>query len=212
MCAVPILYATTEGQTRRIAERIADQIRKHGLESRAIAVVSDEAAHLEWEHVVGAALGASLHLQKHQAEAVAFARVHGKELSAVPSLFFSVSLSAASQRPEEVEAARRIAREFAMETAWEPSRIVSVAGMLAYRQYNWLVRLILRYIAWKEGASTDTSRDHEYTDWAQVERLADDLAYQIRRREIFPRGEESFALSLQEHSEITEQHRRQHAA
>jgi menaquinone-dependent protoporphyrinogen IX oxidase len=33
MCDVPIFYATSEGQTRRIAERIAQQVRKHGLDS-----------------------------------------------------------------------------------------------------------------------------------------------------------------------------------
>jgi menaquinone-dependent protoporphyrinogen IX oxidase len=28
MCDVPVFYATTEGQIRRIADRIADQIRR----------------------------------------------------------------------------------------------------------------------------------------------------------------------------------------
>ena len=83
--------------------------------------------------------------------------------------------------------------KFTADTGWTPARIATVAGRLAYTQYNWLVRLMMRRIARKEGGATDTSRDHEYTDWAQVERLADQLAYEVRRHEIFPRGEESFA-------------------
>jgi menaquinone-dependent protoporphyrinogen oxidase len=192
MCELPVFYATTEGQTRRIAERVAEQVRKHGLNSRAIAIISEEASHIDWRRVRGAGLCASLHMQKHQAEAVAFARVHRQGLSAIPSLFISISLAAASKRATEVEAAQRIAQKFATDTGWQPSRIASVAGRLAYTQYNWFVRMFMRRIASKEGGSTDTSRDHEYTDWVEVERLADELAYHVRRREIFPAGEESF--------------------
>lgn len=180
MCDVPVFYATTEGQTRRIAEHIAEQIRKHGLDSRAVAIISEDASHTDWGRVRGAVLGASLHLQKHQAEAVAFARVHHAQLSAIPSLFFSVSLSAGSRRADGVEAASRVAEQFAADTGWQPSRIACVAGRLAYSQYNWLVRLVMRHIALKEGGSGDTSRDHEYTDWTQVDHLADDLALRVR--------------------------------
>ena len=192
MCEVPVFYATTEGQTRRIAERIAEQIRKHGLDSRAVAIISEEASHLDWTKVRGVAIGASLHIQKHQSEAIAFARVHHEHLSALPTLFFSVSLSAASKNPPEVAAAQQIADSFATTSGWLPTRTVSLAGRLAYTQYNWLLRRMMRRIARKEGASTDMTRDHEYTDWTLVQEVADELAYAIRRREIFPNDAESF--------------------
>jgi menaquinone-dependent protoporphyrinogen oxidase len=181
MCEVPVFYATTEGQTRRIAERLAQRLRAHELDSRAIAIISDEAAHIDWARVRGVAMGASLHMQRHQAEAVAFARVHHAALSAAPSLFFSVSLAAHSLRPSEIEAAQNIAVAFAANTGWQPTRIACVAGRLAYTQYHWLVRRLMRRIALTEGGSGDMSRDHEYTDWLQVERLADDLASRIER-------------------------------
>jgi menaquinone-dependent protoporphyrinogen oxidase len=186
MCEVPVFYATTEGQTRRIAERLADQIHRHGLDSRAVAIASEEAAQIDWSRVRGVAIGASLHLQRHQREAVRFARAHHEALSAIPALFVSVSLAAASTRAGEVAAARRLAEQFAADTGWTPARIATVAGRLAYTRYNWLVRFFMRRIAVKEGGSADTSRDHEYTDWEQVEQLADELAYEVRRREIFP--------------------------
>ena len=187
MCEVPVFYATREGQTRRIAERIADQIRRHGLDSRALPIISEEASQVDWTRVRGVAVGASLHMQRHQPEAVAFARAHHQALSALPSLFFSISLAAASVRASELDAARRIAEQFPSDTGWTPSRVASVAGRLAYTQYNWFVRFFMRRIAVKEGGSADTTRDHEYTNWEQVERLADELAYEVRRREIFPR-------------------------
>ena len=188
MCEVPVFYATREGQTRRIAKRIADRIRRHGLDSRAVPITSEEASQVDWGRVRGVALGASLHLHRHQPEALAFARAHRQALSALPSLFFSVSLAAASVRATEAEAARRIAEQFAAAAGWTPSQVASVAGRLAYTQYNWFVRMLMRRIAVKEGGSADTTRDHEYTNWEQVERLADELADAVRRRAAFPRG------------------------
>ena len=186
MCEVPIFYATTEGQTQRIAERIAQQIRKHGLDSRAVAIISQDASHIDWSKVRGVAVGASLHRGRHQGEAEVFAHLHCKDLSSLPSLFFSVSLAAASRNAGEIEAARDIAAAFAATTAWRPTRIATMAGRLAYTQYNWLLRRMMRRIARKEGASTDMTRDHEYADWTRVEEAADELAYAVRRREIFP--------------------------
>ena len=186
MCEVPVFYATTEGQTRRIAERLAEQLRKHGLDAQAIAVVSDDAQRVDWNRVRGVAVGASVHVQGHQKEAIAFAKQYHAQLSMVPSLFFSVCLAAASKNPSEVEAAQKIAEGFGRKSGWQPARIVAVAGRLAYTQYNWLMRRIMRRIAVKEGGSADMTRDHNYTDWEQVERLGNELAYEVRRREIFP--------------------------
>jgi menaquinone-dependent protoporphyrinogen oxidase len=136
MCNVPVFYATTEGHTRRIAEYLAHQMRQHGLDSQAIALTSPEAAHTEWDRVRGAVLAASIHIGKHQPEAVQFAHRHPRELSAVPSVFVSVSLAAASKNPAEVQAAHRLGDTFCAAAGWRPSEIASVAGCLAYTKYN----------------------------------------------------------------------------
>jgi menaquinone-dependent protoporphyrinogen oxidase len=173
---VPVLYATTEGSTRRIAERIAATLRERGLSSAAFDFASREAASMDWQQVEGVVLGASLYRGKYQPRAVEFARVHRDALNARPSAFFGVSLSAASRNPEEVEAARRLARGFAESAGWRPFRIESIAGTLAYTRYGFIIRFIMRWIARKEGAPTDTSRDHELTDWREVARFAQEVA------------------------------------
>jgi menaquinone-dependent protoporphyrinogen oxidase len=50
-------------------------------------------------------------------------------------------------------------------------------GALCYRQYGFLKRLMMkRIVRDKPGnLSTDTSRDHEYTDWDEVKRFAEDF-------------------------------------
>lgn len=182
-CEVPVFFATTEGQTRRIAERLAAAFHGHGIDSRAIDVADPDAALVDWTKVRGALVGASLHLDKHQKTVDRFVRAYASDLNAVPSAFFSVSLSAASKNEKEVDAAESLARAFPAARGWTPEMVVALAGRLAYREYGLLIRWVMKRIARKEGAPTDTSRDYELTDWMQVEQLARNMAQRIRARE-----------------------------
>src|SRR5687767_8996899 len=106
---VPVVFASSEGQTALIAIRLAAVLREHGLDSQAIDVSTTEAGAIDWTCVHGALVGASIHAGKHQKTAARFVQAHARHLNAVPSAFFSVSLSAASKNPDEVAAADRIA-------------------------------------------------------------------------------------------------------
>jgi menaquinone-dependent protoporphyrinogen oxidase len=178
---VLVLYATTEGQTRRIAERISATLRERSLASTAFDVGSADADSIDWSAVDGIVLGASLYKGKYQPRAVEFVRSHRDALNARPSAFFGVSLSAASRNPEEVEAALELARGFAEGAGWKPFRIASLAGALAYTRYGFFIRFIMRRIARKEGAPTDTSRDYELTDWEEVARFAHEVADEVMK-------------------------------
>jgi menaquinone-dependent protoporphyrinogen oxidase len=177
---IPVFYATSEGQTRRIAEQLAAILHDHGFDSRAIDMAEPDASAIDWTRVRGALVGASLHAGKHQKAADRFVRAHAAELNHVPSAFFSVSLSAASKNQAEVEAAERLARAFPEARGWTPGVIASLAGRLAYREYGFFIRFIMKRIARKEGAPTDTSRDYELTNWDEVEKLAGRMAAEAR--------------------------------
>jgi menaquinone-dependent protoporphyrinogen oxidase len=180
MFEVPVFYASTEGQTRRIAERMADRLRRRGLSSAAIDVGGAAAAMIEWRYVRGAMVGASLHAGRHQRQAATFVTSHRRELNERPSAFFSVSLAAASKQAEEVAAARAIAADFVTATRWHPDTAICLAGRLAYSQYGFVKRFFMKRIARKEGGPTDTSRDYEYTDWEAVDRFADAFAAKLQ--------------------------------
>jgi len=181
MNAVPVFYATTEGHTRLIAQQIASTLREQGLDSEARAL-ADDMPPVNWLDVRGVVLGASLHGGSHQKVAANFARHEARHLSARPSAFYSVSLSAGSRKPAEVDAARGLAAAFAKAAGWAPNRVACFAGKLAYSQYGFVKRQILRCIAWREGAPTDTRRDYEFTDWAAVRRFALDVAADVHEQ------------------------------
>jgi len=70
---------------------------------------------------------------------------------------------------------------FFKQTGWRPNQVKPVAGAIMYTRYNFLLRLIVKRIARKEGSPTDTSRDYEFTDWAGLDKFVEDFASEIRK-------------------------------
>jgi menaquinone-dependent protoporphyrinogen oxidase len=176
--AITVLYATREGQTAKIAERVATDLRAEGCTVALHDLRDKDVAVGDCSAVV---LAASVHLGKHEKEMVKFVSAHHDELARVPTLFLSVSMSEAGaemkDHPEEMRAkasenVRMTAEKFFTTTGFRPTRWFPVAGALRYSHYNFLVKFVMKRIAAAEGTSTDTSQDHEYTDWAALDAIA----------------------------------------
>jgi menaquinone-dependent protoporphyrinogen oxidase len=187
MKPILIVYATREGQTRRIAEHIAAEIRTRG---RTAEVVNARDAQTSGalSDCAAVVVAASVHAGKHEPEMIAFVREHRAVLESLPAAFLSVSMAEAgaeddSVSPEMRTQARSDVEEqisgFFDRTGWHPARVKPVAGALLYTKYNFLVRFMLKQIVKKKGGSTDTSRDHEYTDWAALDRFVGDLLHEL---------------------------------
>jgi len=131
MSELPVFFATTDGQTRRIAEALTAHARFLGVNSYAIDVTSAQAAGFSWARVGAVVVAASVHAGRHQPEAEAFVRRHLAELNARPSVFLSVSLAISSRLPGEADAARGIASAFPEHLGWKAGRVACVAGRLA---------------------------------------------------------------------------------
>jgi len=188
MKPIAVYYATREGQTQRIAEHIAKRLKSLGLagDLRNVRFCPSLDNLSRYSAVI---LAASVHIGRHQREMVRFVRAHREQLDRVPTWFFSVSLSqVGAQRagdPAEKHAqfaadVERMIIQFCKETAWRPKHSVPVAGALRYSRYNFIVRFIMKRIAAAQGAGTDTSHDYEYTDWAMLNRSADDIIKEIK--------------------------------
>jgi menaquinone-dependent protoporphyrinogen oxidase len=90
----------------------------------------------------------------------------------MPSAFFSVSGSAGSREARGKIDAQRCIDDFLRETGWRPILTESIAGAMAFTKYNPIVRWVLKQISKRNGGPTDTSHDHELTDWTEVEQFA----------------------------------------
>ena len=170
MNRILIVYASRHGHTGRIARRLADTLRGLGGEVLLRDVERARALDLHDFDVVIA--GGSVHMERHDDALVAWAERHATTLNRMRTGFFSVSLSAVG----DPAAARAYVDRFEEDTGWLPTRSVCLAGALQYREYSFLTRQMVRQIAHAKDLPTDTSRDHEFTDWAQVERFASAVA------------------------------------
>jgi menaquinone-dependent protoporphyrinogen oxidase len=169
MTKILIGYGTTEGQTARIADHIAQVCQSHGVEVQALDLKRSSDVFLDGYDA--AIVGGSIHMGKHEEHVVDFVRKNRAALERLPSAFFSVSLAAHG----DVDNARAYVENFKQETGWWPTQVGLFGGALLYRQYGILKRLMMKKIVSdKPGSlSTDTSRDHVYTDWDEVKRFAE---------------------------------------
>lgn len=170
-----LVHASTHGHTTKVAERLVARLRDaHDLDVALVDLGTDPDPDPAGADLV--VVGASVHAGKHQREVVDWVQRHRSAITARANAFFSVSLSAADDGEEGRADVRRVLDEFEEETGWTPAREEPIAGALQYREYNLATRVLMRMIARRKGQPTDAHEDVDYTDWAGVDRFADDLA------------------------------------
>ena len=170
MMRVLIPYGTTEGQTARISEYLADVIRDHGHEAHAVDIKGSGAP--EPDDYDAVIVGASIHMGKHEDYVRDFVRKNRDALERLPSAFFSVSLAA----HDDTEEAQGYIEEFVQETGWRPGMVGLFGGALLYTQYGFIKRHVMKRIARHKGnPDTDTSRDYVYTEWENVKHFAEEF-------------------------------------
>lgn len=154
MPRILILYATVEGHTGRVAERIAARLREGG----ATVDVRQAGPGAVPDGHDAVIVGASVHYGQHPAWLA--------NLDVSPTAFFSVSLGAK----------QHYATRFLRKAGWQPQLTAVFAGALQYSKYGPIKRLVVRGFALVGGHDTDPSRDYEYTDWQAVDSFASAFA------------------------------------
>jgi menaquinone-dependent protoporphyrinogen oxidase len=180
---IAVFFATREGQTSKIANRIAEHLRTQGVDVDVVNVKKPTASP-NWPEYATAFVAASVHALHHEPEMIEFVRRHRDDLHRIGAVFVSVSMSeagaedvhaSAARRERSAADAQRMVDVFVKETGWKPERNLRVAGALLYTQYNFLVRFVMKRISRQNGGPTDTSRDYEFTDWPALDRFVDDV-------------------------------------
>ena len=181
LCAVPVFFATSEGQTQKIAGRFAAVLRDEGIASATYDVSDLTHAVIDWTSVRGAIVGASIHVGKHQPAMHAFVSTHAPRLNQVRRCSSRSAWQQRRRTPKRCRRRRKSPMRFLQRTAGVRRR--SSASPAGWRtpQYNFLIRFVMKRIARKEGAPTDASRDYEFTNWTRVEQLAKDFAQAYRK-------------------------------
>lgn len=175
-----LLYATRYGHSASVAKRLQRVLEETGqdAESHDLSSLPEKFRLAEHEVLI---LGGAVHMGKYPRVLRRFIHDHRAQIERHPNAFFSICNAIHSQRPQDVALADRYLQTLVRETGWIPQHVAHFAGAIAYTRYNPVIRFVMKQIASKTGASTDTSRDHVYTDWDAVDGFARRLA-----EEMFP--------------------------
>jgi len=167
-----IIYGTTEGQTRKIANFASEELQKLGHTSAVHDATQQPPSPEGFDSVI---IASSIHVGAYQTAVIDYVTRHASMLNTKRSAFLSVCLAVASGAEEAQREADAILHAFLEKSGWAPTETMQVAGALKYTQYDFFKRLMLQMISKSSGGSTDTSKDHEYTDWTALARFVSDF-------------------------------------
>ncbi|MDX1716621.1 MAG: flavodoxin domain-containing protein [Anderseniella sp.] len=176
---IAIIYATTEGQTLKLARRAAELCNEAGHEVELLDAVQVRAT-LVMDPYEAAILLSSVHISHYQAAMSTFLNDYKDDLTEIPNAFVSVSLSAASTDDDDVEGLRQITDDFYKQTGFTPLYEHLAAGAFRFTRYDFFKRWAMKLIAQQKGIKADTSKDLELTDWPAYDAFIKQFLAEIR--------------------------------
>ena len=168
MDKVLIVYSTTDGQTKKICEKII----KTGKKKQRIDILSiDDACDLSIDGYRKIIIGASIRYGKHNPLVYEFIKSNKAELEKRSTAFFTVNVVARKKEKNQPET-NPYMKKFLELSGWKPEKLAVFAGRIDYPSYRFFDRLIIRFIMLITKGPTDTSKTYEFTDWTKVEEFA----------------------------------------
>ncbi len=162
---IVILFESGEGQTRKIADFIATEVRADGHTVLCVDT-SDRMADLALDGADRVILAAPVHERRHPKNFEVAISAAKQDLATRPTLMLSVSLKAAF--PEGLEEAEDYLTEMKMRTGFEPTQAALVAGAVQSGSYEYFQSEILRHVVLRGHDVDLTGGVKEYTDWATL--------------------------------------------
>ena len=171
MSSLLIIYSSTDGQTKKICERI---INLSDDPSKIVIMSLDEATRIDISKYDKIIIGASIRYGKHSRELYKFIELNKEILNQKESTFFSVNVVA--RKPEKnAPDTNPYIKKFLKISKWKPKKIAVFAGKVDYPKYGLIDKYIIKFIMFITKGPTDTTQSYEFTDWAKVEIFAKEL-------------------------------------
>ena len=141
----PILlcYASHDGHTRRIAERLAARIATQGHEADLADLAQRQPDATEIAAASAVAVVAAIRYGHHLPPARSFVATHRDALAAVPLALVSINLTARKPGKRSVAGSVYL-RKWLKETRLSPEIVTAIAGKLDYPRYGWFDRMMIR--------------------------------------------------------------------
>ncbi len=166
-----IAYASTEGQTRKIARFCADHLVEQGHSVEVLGAADSKDVDLA--RFDAALLAASVHAGRYQKPLVKLAKRQAAALTQMKSAFMSVSLAAAGDNADDWEGLADCVKRFSEQTGWTPAEVFHVAGAFRFSEYDFFKSWAMRWIAAQKNEDVNPHEDKECTDWDALRETLD---------------------------------------
>ena len=161
---IGIIYSTTDGQTLKICQRIAEHFENSGFKTDLIEISSFNEIIFDYSKLI---IGASIRYGKHKKKVTEFIQKHKNELEQIETAFFSVNLVARNSDKNTFDSNPYVVTYF-NRLDWKPKTIDVFAGRLDYDSYSFFDKLMIKLIMKITKGPTKSDKPIEYTDWNRV--------------------------------------------
>lgn len=168
-----IAYATTEGQTKKIASFVSSKLADIGHQI-SLKDLSDYSGGFKLEGCDGVILAGSVHENQHQEVLGSFIVAHKSVIESKRTLLLSVSLSAAFEAT--IKEADGYVKSFCDNLDWHPDKYLLVAGAIRHAAYGYYQEMIIQHHVLPRRPVEISEEDHEFTDWESLEKAIVDFA------------------------------------
>jgi len=166
MAEILLIYATSDGHTREICQRLKQVIEHAGQRVQLLAIADAATADLEsYDKIV---IGASIRYGKHSRQVYEFIERNWRIIDSKANGFFSVNVVARKPEKASPETNPYLVK-FLKQIPWHPKQLAVFGGKLNYPKCRYWDRQMIRAIMWMTGGPTAPDTVVEYTDWQQVE-------------------------------------------
>lgn len=160
-----IVYASKDGQTLKICQKLQTIIEQHDHQVTLVSV--DDADHINLQGFDKIVIGASIHYGCHNPKIQAFIEHNQAVLDSKSNAFFSVNVVARKLEKQQPDTNPYL-KKFLKRISWKPKQLAVFAGKIDYPSYTLIDRTVIRLIMWITKGPTDPSTIIEFTDWEQV--------------------------------------------
>ncbi len=168
MAKILILYATTDGHTLKICQKLQTVIEQQTHQVTLVSIQEPQLPELnDFDKIV---IGASIRYGKHHPRILQLIQQQQALLDSKPNAFFSVNIVARKAEKNTPET-NPYFQKFLKRITWQPKHMAVFAGKLDYPSYRSFDRLMIRFIMWLTKGPTDPTAVIDFTDWSQVERF-----------------------------------------
>ncbi len=177
---VLILYASTHGQTEKIASQLGVTMALCDLQVMTRNLRDSD--HEDPKRYDAVVLTECVHAGHHQREIVNWLRRNIESVKSRPNAFVSVSLSSAEDDEEVRAEPIEHIDDFTRDTRWSPDHTAPVAAALLHREPKPFRRILTKLHVKKDGQPANTREDYEYTDWEALTRFGQEIAADFKER------------------------------